>query len=147
LRPEQLDSANLPPALNEVANRWAERAGVSVECATTGNPSEPHPEIEATLLRVTREALSNVAKHARAHRVGVTLSYMEDQVPLDVRDDGDGFDAEALPTGGDAIGGFGLPGMRHRVQRLGGTLNIESEPEGGIAVSANVPAVPAGARP
>jgi len=146
LRPEPLDTASLPDALADVAGRWAERTGVAVECTATGNPGRLHPEIEATLLRVTQEALSNVAKHARARRVGVTLSYMEDQVTLDVRDDGCGFAPEALPTGGDTIGGLGLPGMRHRVQRLGGTLNIESEPEGGTAVSSNVPAVPAGAR-
>jgi signal transduction histidine kinase len=147
LRPEQLDAATLPEALAEVTSRWAERAGVAVECTTTGNPCDLHPEIEATLLRVTQEALSNVTKHAGAKRVGVTLSYMEDQVTLDVRDDGEGFDPESLPTGGDAAGGFGLPGMRHRVQRLAGTLNIESEPGGGTAVSANVPAIPVGVLP
>ncbi|HEV7976520.1 sensor histidine kinase [Amycolatopsis sp.] len=64
---------------------------------------------------------------------------MEGQVTLDVRDDGAGFDPETLPATGEATG-FGLPGMRHRIQRLAGTLNIESEPGGGTAVSANVPA-------
>jgi signal transduction histidine kinase len=68
---------------------------------------------------------------------------MEDQVTLDVRDDGRGFDPEELPP---SEGGFGLRGMRQRVTRLAGTLHVESEPGGGTAVSANVPAIPTGAQ-
>ena len=51
-----------------------------------------HPEVEVTLLRAAQEALANVARHAGATRVGLTLSYMEDLVTLDVRDDGVGFE-------------------------------------------------------
>lgn len=127
-----------------MANRWADRATVSIEFTTTGTARPMHPEIEATLLRVTQEALSNVAKHADAARVGLTLSYMEDQVTLDVRDDGEGFAPGSVPPGGHATGGFGLTGMRQRIQRLAGTLNIESEPGGGTAISASVPAIAAG---
>ncbi|MBY8852633.1 sensor histidine kinase, partial [Saccharothrix sp. MB29] len=65
------------------------------------------------------------------------LSYMEDVVTLDVRDDGAGFDP------GTATDGFGLVGMRQRVSRLAGALVVESEPGGGTAVSASVPAIPA----
>jgi len=67
------------------------------------------------------EALANVAKHAGASRVGVTLSYLDDQVVLDVRDDGRGFS-----RGRD--GGFGLTVMRQRMDGVGGTLAVESEP-------------------
>ncbi|WP_158891210.1 sensor histidine kinase [Amycolatopsis anabasis] len=143
LRPEALDSARLPDALRGVARRWSDRCAVPVEFAETGTARPLHPEIEATLLRVTQEALSNVAKHAHASRAGITLSYMEDQVTLDVRDDGTGFDPNAR-AGSNPGGGFGLTGMRHRVQRLAGTLDIESEPGGGTAISASVPAVAAG---
>ena len=106
-----------------------------------------------TLLRVAQEALANVAKHAGASRAGVTLSYMEDVVSLDVRDDGAGF-AAAPPEesranghlGGEspAAGGFGLIAMRQRVSRLAGQLEIESEPGAGTAVSASLPAIPLG---
>lgn len=72
LRPEPLDSAQLSEALRAVASRWAERTGVPVEFTETGTIRPLHPEIEATLLRVTRESLSNVAKHADADRVGLT---------------------------------------------------------------------------
>jgi signal transduction histidine kinase len=87
----------------------------------------------------------NVAKHAHANRVGLTLSYMEDLVTLDVRDDGIGFQTvngthPRRPR--DDGGGFGLTAMRQRVEGVAGTLEIESEPDGGTAISASVPAVP-----
>ena len=80
-------------------------------------------------------SLSNVDTHAAAGRVGLTLSYMEDEVSLDVRDDGAGFAPGPGP-------GYGLPGMRRRVLRLAGRLSVESEPGGGTAISAILPAVP-----
>lgn len=120
---------------------------------TTGDPRPLHPDIEIALLRVAREALNNVAKHAQATRVGLTLSYMEDLVTVDVRDDGVGFDmavqrstaVRQSPVG--AAGGFGLAGMRQRVQRLSGQLMIESQPGEGTAISASLPAIPAGDHP
>jgi signal transduction histidine kinase len=85
--------------------------------------------------------LANVAKHAGASRVGLTLSYMEDVVALDVRDDGAGFDPVSARATGE--GGFGLVAMRQRVQRLAGRLEVESQPGSGTAISASVPAIPA----
>ncbi len=105
----------------------------------TGAAEPLLPEIEVALLRTAQEALANVAKHAGASRVGLTLSYMEDLVTLDVRDDGTGFAPENL-TGE----GFGLTVMRERVRRIAGRLAIESEPGAGTAVSACVPAILAG---
>ncbi|QFZ21953.1 sensor histidine kinase [Saccharothrix syringae] len=137
LRPPALEDANLPDALSEVVTGWVDQTGVAATVATTGAARPLHPEVEVTLLRAAQEALSNVAKHAGASRVGLTLSYMEDVVTLDVRDDGAGFDP------GGATDGFGLIGMRQRVSRLAGALVVESEPGGGTAVSASVPAIPA----
>jgi signal transduction histidine kinase len=111
---------------------------------TTGDPRPMHADVEVTLLRTAQEALANVAKHSRATRVGLTLSYMEDLVTLDVRDDGVGFEPNVKRANGSTNGGFGLAGMRQRVQRLSGRLEIESEPGGGTAISASVPAIPAG---
>jgi signal transduction histidine kinase len=82
-----------------------------------------------------------VAKHASATRVGITLSYMEDVVSLDIRDDGAGFRPDQRAPAGSA-GGFGLTGMEQRVRRLAGSLAIESEPGHGTAISASVPAIP-----
>ncbi|MEV6236822.1 sensor histidine kinase [Lentzea sp. NPDC051838] len=134
LRPPALDSAALPEALDEVASGWSTVYGVPVSVTLTGAVRVMHPEIEVALLRTAQEALANVAKHASASRVGLTLSYMEDVVTLDVRDDGVGFD-QTSPSSG-----FGLPAMRHRVHRLSGALFVESEPGSGTAISARVPA-------
>ena len=129
--------------------RWSATSGVAGEVETTGDARALHPEVEVTLLRVAQEALANVAKHAGASRAGVTLSYMEDVVSLDVRDDGAGF-TPANPSDGSrangsmADGGFGLVAMRQRVHRLAGQLEIESEPGAGTAVSASLPAIPLG---
>jgi len=142
LRPGQLEEAGLPDALAEVVERWTSVHHVPAEVSTTGTVRPMHPEVEGTLLRTAQEALANVAKHAGATRVALTLSYMGDLVTLDVRDDGAGFAPDQVRPNGD--GGFGLTAMRRRVARVAGTLEIESEPGAGTAISASVPAIPAG---
>ncbi|HEY6294221.1 MAG TPA: ATP-binding protein, partial [Streptosporangiaceae bacterium] len=148
----------LPEALAAEVTRWSATSGVAAEVETTGEARALHPEVEVTLLRVAQEALANVARHAGASRAGVTLSYMEDVVTLDVRDDGVGFTVkangdQAAPGEADGSGspaqggGFGLIAMRQRVNRLAGQLEIESEPGAGTAVSASVPAIPLGPPP
>ncbi len=148
LRPQALENSRLPEALADEVARWSATSGVAGEVKTTGEARALHPEVEVTLLRVAQEALANVARHAGASRAGVTLSYMEDVVSLDVRDDGVGFvppdgspSNGSAPNGHPAGGGFGLISMRQRVSRLAGQLEIESEPGGGTAVSASLPAI------
>lgn len=142
VEPSALERARLPEAIGDVARRWSEVHRVAAVLTTTGDARPMHPDVEITLLRTAQEALTNVAKHADASRVGLTLSYMEDLVTLDVRDDGVGFAPDAKRTNGSADGGFGLTGMRQRVQLLAGRLEIESEIGAGTAISASVPAVP-----
>jgi signal transduction histidine kinase len=129
----------------------------------TGTERDLPPDIEFALLRTAQEALANVAKHAAATRVGLTLSYMDEEVVLDVRDDGRGFDparsarepayagaAAPVPAApvqaGPPHGGFGLLAMRQRIEDVAGTLEVESEPGAGTAISASVPAPPVGGR-
>ncbi|MGH3153582.1 MAG: sensor histidine kinase, partial [Streptosporangiaceae bacterium] len=160
LRPEPLETARLSDALADVAGRWSELHGIPVQVTTTGTVLPMRPEAEVALLRTEQEALTNVAKHAHATRVGVTLSYLDDEVALDVRDDGQGFDPQQLcaatrgrqtaigtangspaPGAGEpASGGFGLVAMRQRIEGLSGTLQVESEPGFGTGISARVPA-------
>ncbi|HVW41198.1 MAG TPA: sensor histidine kinase [Amycolatopsis sp.] len=139
-----LAESRLPDAISDVARRWSEVNHIDAVLTTTGDARPMHADVEVTLLRSAQEALTNVAKHAKARRVGLTLSYMADLVTLDVRDDGIGFEPSAKRPSGNGDGGFGLAGMRQRVQRLAGRLVIESEPGGGTAISASVPAIPAG---
>ena len=146
LRPEQLDTAGLPDAIAAMARRWAQTApSVALAVDTTGDPRPLAADVEAALFRVAQEALTNVAKHAQASKVRLTLSYLDDVVLLDVRDDGLGFDpANAVPA--DAGSGFGLDAMRQRLGRVNGTLEVESAPAEGTAISACVPTVEAAAR-
>ncbi|GAB1512448.1 sensor histidine kinase [Actinophytocola sp. KF-1] len=144
VEPSVLADARLPDALSDVTRRWAEVNDIDAVLTTTGDARPMHTDVEVALLRTAQEALANVAKHANASRVGLTLSYMEDLVTLDVRDDGVGFAPSTKRANGSTNGGFGLAGMRQRVQRLAGRLEIESEPGGGTAISASVPAIPAG---
>ncbi|HEY8338614.1 MAG TPA: sensor histidine kinase [Egibacteraceae bacterium] len=140
LTPEPLDGARLPDAVAQVARRWADHSGVPAEVATTGTPQRLHPAVEVTLLRVTQEALANVARHAQASKAVVTLSYLGDVVTLDVSDDGVGFDP-SRNGGPSAAGGFGLGTMRRRLDEVGGTLTLESEVGGGTTINAAVPVV------
>jgi len=98
LRPESLETGRLSEALAEVAGRWSTLHGIPAQVTTTGTARPMPSEAEFALLRTAQEALANVARHAHATRVGVTLSYMEHEVALDVRDDGRGFDPAKLCT-------------------------------------------------
>ncbi|MFI8527443.1 sensor histidine kinase [Promicromonospora sukumoe] len=135
--PAELEDTPLPEALAALVAAWADQHGVRADLTVTGTVLPMPPEIEGVLLRVTQESLSNSAKHAEATRLAVTLSYMEDEVALDVRDDGRGFD----PVRSAGAGGFGISSMRRRVERFGGVLTVESEPHNGTAVSAVLPYV------
>ncbi|WP_280886777.1 sensor histidine kinase [Streptomyces sp. LBL] len=152
LAPVALEHDGLAEALKKTVAEWGERTGVRAEFTVTGTGEQLHEEVAATLLRIVQEALSNASRHARATRVGVTLSFLGDKVILDIRDDGQGFDPLARPertlphsrlrsSGGTPIGGFGLDGMRARAERIAGSLTVESEPGHGTAVSARVPLV------
>jgi signal transduction histidine kinase len=88
---------------------------------------------EAALFRAAQEALSNVAKHAQAAKVHLTLTYLDDAVILDVADDGVGFDPETKTDG------YGLVGMHERLARVGGTLTVESALGSGTTLNATVP--------
>ncbi|RSM99593.1 two-component sensor histidine kinase [Nonomuraea sp. WAC 01424] len=134
LQPHQLDDAHLPEAMTTLARSWAQSTGVDLHVEVTGDRVPLSPAIEVTLFRVAQEALTNVAKHAGATRAGLTLSYTGPVVLLDIRDDGTGI---LDPAGG----GFGLSSMRQRLRGVGGSLEVESTPGEGTAVSATVPAL------
>ncbi|MGY0389711.1 sensor histidine kinase [Nocardioides sp. WG-D5] len=140
LAPVELADASLSDALSALVAGWRDDHGVEASFVVVGEATALHSEVEATLLRIAQEALANVAKHASARRVGVTLTFDGSEVILDVRDDGSGFDP-AAPRRSSA---FGLGVMRDRAQRLTGTFTLESAPGSGTAVSASIPALPRG---
>ncbi|MEV4312766.1 sensor histidine kinase [Actinocrispum sp. NPDC049592] len=139
LRPAPLERSRLPDAIAEMAQAWSQTSGVSLSVDTNGTPVPMITGIEVALFRVAQEALANVAKHAGASRAGITLSYLDDVVLLDVRDDGAGFVVSAQSPGESS--GYGLETMRQRLLGVGGTLEIESGPGEGTAIGASVPAI------
>jgi signal transduction histidine kinase len=114
--------------------------GLPVELHVHGEPSIVPPEVAAALVRTTRGALANAREHAGASRVAVTLTYLHDEVLLDVRDDGRGF--ISLPRASAAgTRGRGLRGIQERAAALGGHADIESAVGEGTTVSVRFPLV------
>ncbi|ADD42260.1 sensor histidine kinase [Stackebrandtia nassauensis] len=134
LRPALLDDADLAEALAREVDAWRHRNDIAATFTVTGTPVPLDAAVDEAVLRVAQEALSNTARHAKASRLGVTLSYMEDMLVLDIRDDGEGFAVDAEPRQG-----FGLTAMRQRVEQLDGSVHIESKPGAGTAVSVSLP--------
>jgi signal transduction histidine kinase len=101
--------------------------------------------VESALLRIAQGALANIREHAGATTAALTLTCLDDQIVLDVTDDGRGFDPHTPAAGpASAAGerGHGLPAIRARLRQLGGTLTIESAPGEGTALSAAIPLEP-----
>jgi signal transduction histidine kinase len=135
LRPEVLERHALPEAIGRICEEWSRRSKVPATVSVTGTAASTHPEIDLTVLRAVQESLTNIARHAEARSVAITLSYMGDVLALDVQD-GKGF----VP-GEVAGGGLGLAGMRERTARLQGSLSVESIPGEGTTVSMTLPLV------
>ncbi len=133
LTPAMLTSATLADALARLTDRAGQELGVEASFAVTGQPRGLGTGTEVVLLRVCQEALSNVRKHAKASSVEVALSFCDDGVRLEVRDDGVGFEAEL------AGGGYGLRGMRARVADAAGWLVVRSEHGEGTTVCVELP--------
>ena len=132
LRPAALDELGPVPAIEELAARMASRHGIDVTTAVALADRRP-PELETALYRIIQEALTNAVKHAGAARVAITVRESGGAVHVTVSDDGAGFDPNAPRTG------FGLTGMRERVELLGGALEVESS-AAGTRVAAALPA-------
>ena len=140
LRPAALDDIGLEPALRSLFERTLEAHGVTVtseidlDVEAGRNRTRLEPEIEGTVYRLVQEALSNTAKHADTERATVLVTERDGQVSIEVRDEGRGFNVN------DPRRGFGLLGMRERLELTGGALEVDSQPGAGTRVSATLPA-------
>ena len=140
LRPAGPVPSGLVPALQNHFERVGPRENLAIELDAAAYA--PHGrDYEEALYRIVQEALNNVVKHARAGRVKVRLAQADGQVRLVIVDDGEGFDPVAAGRPArQAGGGLGLVGMRERVDRLGGSLVIDSAPGHGTTVAVSLPA-------
>jgi two-component system sensor histidine kinase UhpB len=136
LRPEMLEQLGLASALTELSRKFAEQSGIRVERRFADDLPALSHEAEIAVYRVAQESLTNVARHADASRIEVTLEPGIDSVVLRVSDDGHG-----LPeTNASSNGHSGLRGMRERALLVGGALAIKRSIEGGVEIRLEVPA-------
>jgi two-component system sensor histidine kinase UhpB len=133
LRPEMLEHLGLVSALTELATTFARVADVRVDRNFATTLPKLAPEVELAVYRIAQESLTNIARHAQASRVTITLGSGHDSVVLRVADDGRGF-------GGAPVEHGGLRSMRERALLVGGALAIKDAPEGGVEVRLEVPA-------
>ena len=136
LRPRLLEEKGLGPALEALAG-MAPLWGPNVTVAIMGQSTRLADDVELALYRIAQEAITNARKHSAAREIRVILDVTPDSAVLSVTDDGQGFPPRRIrPTAGH---GEGVPGMRERVELVGGALQIESAPGKGTRVLATLP--------
>jgi two-component system sensor histidine kinase UhpB len=133
LRPSALDDHGLVPAIDAQLKRFAARTGIEARLHTEGEVTGLGDDVHTAIYRVAQEALANVARHAGATAVEVTLSTNGGRAELMVRDDGKGFDPASV--NGD---GLGLKGMSERARLVGGELDVRSTPGSGTTVTLRI---------
>jgi signal transduction histidine kinase len=133
LHPAVLDDLGLPEAVDTYLREFSRRFGIRTDLTVEGLATRLPADVEVAAYRMMQEALTNVARHARATRCQVRLARTDDRFEILVRDDGEGFNpAEAEQPGGRR--GLGLIGMRERALQLAGVVTIDSAPGRGTVV-------------
>ena len=146
LQPASLSETSLQGALERMASGFAAAGELTIEVGVEGDGRQLPMRTEAALLRIAQGAVGNVAKHAGATRCRVTVTYEPDEVRLDVVDNGSGFDPSEVEQRPAGLGHIGLDAIRQRAAEQGGSLEVESSPGYGTAVSVAIP-LPVGAAP
>jgi signal transduction histidine kinase len=135
LRPAELDDLGLVAALRYLIGQYHLSMKVDAAFKIKGDVRRLEPALETTLFRVVQEALANVARHAGTRDAEVELNYREDSVHLMVIDGGQGFDVNGRFT---APRGWGLAGMRERVESVGGEFRLISAPGEGTKIEVSI---------
>jgi two-component system, NarL family, sensor kinase len=134
LRGESVPARPLAELLRSLARAFTADTGIRVRVTIPGGLAPLPPATEAELQRIAREALNNIARHARAHSVSLNLRALRGRVRLSVRDDGAGFDPASVPKGC-----HGIQGMRERATAVGGKLRLRSHAGAGTTVEVDIP--------
>jgi signal transduction histidine kinase len=142
LRPVGLDEYGLVSALNWYGKRFSTRTGIPVNVYDNGYEKRLSPSLETEFFRISQEALTNIAKHAKADRVDIFLTSRNDGVTLSISDNGTGFNMESVISEssrpGDRKTGWGLISMNERTNAVKGELRIDSIPGQGTTVEISV---------
>src|ERR1043166_775383 len=141
LRPPLLDDLGLVTALHWYVHRYARRSEISAEVIIDlKDPNERFSrEVETACFRIAQEALTNVARHARANKVSLRLRKKQEVLFLTIKDDGKGFDPKALRRRAPRVATLGLIGMQERAHAAGGVLEISSAPSKGTEIRLQLP--------
>lgn len=145
LRPAVLDDLGLIPALQSYLKDFMEQTGVRVKFSAFAGVEKLDGAVRTVLYRVAQEALTNVARHARASHARVSITEKKDDVCMDIHDDGRGFQVERA-VGVKSSKRLGLLGMRERVEMVGGTFCVESAPGRSTTIRVELPREQAGAK-
>jgi two-component system sensor histidine kinase UhpB len=140
LRPPALDELGLGAAIESHVRHMAETAAIPVDVRVEGVGRLDAPEVELALYRIVQEAITNAVRHSSARQIDVTLVRRDGAVVATVRDDGVGFDVDAVMASDGGEHGLGLFGMLERAEYVGGRVRVESEPGQGTTIRAAVPA-------
>jgi signal transduction histidine kinase len=138
LRPPMLDDYGLAAALDWHARNFSRRTGIAVAVRGREAAVRPALQVEIALFRIAQEALNNVAKHARAHRVEIGLDHANCECVMSVQDDGIGFDG-VEDASGKPKPGLGMVTMRERAQAVGGRFEVQALPGRGTQLTVRVP--------
>ena len=132
----------LEEALRDLGERLSRQVGIRFRFESDSRPKPLAEDTQITLYRAVQELLFNIAKHAQAENARLEVARVEDLIRITVEDDGLGFDHSRIGDGPTPTGGFGLFGIRERLDHLGGSLEIETDPDRGTRIMASAPVIP-----
>lgn len=139
LRPSLLDDLGLVAATRWLLDNKLAATGITVDFKTQGRERRLTPQLETTLFRVIQEAASNIARHAQARNVDISLHFKRNAIRVRVKDDGVGFTVAEAIASKDRPRGLGLLGMKERVGLVNGSLEIRSQPGSGTEIDIEIP--------
>ena len=125
------------PAVQWYADARLSPQGVSVKVKVKGAPRELSSYAQASIYRVIQEAINNIVQHARATEAEIRIEWQEEQLWIEVQDNGRGFDVHSVC--GSATGHYGLLGMKERIILLGGVMDVQSSPGEGVLLAFQIP--------
>lgn len=141
LQPVALSQTSLVGALERMADGFAATGELDIAVESDGAVHQLPMKLEAVLLRIAQGAVGNVVKHAHATRARITVTYNDEGVRVDIVDNGEGFDVDAVQSQPAGLGHIGLAAMKRRAEEVSGEVIIESTPGHGTAVSVGVPLI------
>ncbi len=136
LRPAALDDLGMVTSIRRLLADCTERTGVQAQLKLIGKERRLSRDIELGMFRITQEALWNMERHSRATKVVVTTTFSKDEVRMDIKDNGLGFN---VPSNLGTSGHLGLLGMQERAELLGGKWEIQSSPGKGAVTTISIP--------